>query len=174
MKRTGKVTAVVVALTLAAVGFMGCAGGPERDPDAFFTVDFEALGLPIRSGPLAGNWADFLIPFPEFEGVDFNDFGRVTIRAVAINEEGNVMPPADSMIMVTLIYDLGGDIRGPAEGPGPNTPLKQFNVGGPMGTVHGNRGVALNLNRAPGGILFQNANAAVQYIEVLEVTFHNR
>jgi len=173
MKRMGIVAAVVVSL--AVMGFTGCASGPERDPDAFFTVDFAGLGLHTRNQvALGGQWADFLIAFPEFPGVDFNDFSRVTIRALAFDAEGQSLPPADSMIMVTLIYDMGDDIRGPAEGPGPNTPLKEFNVGGGMGSVHTNRGVRLTLRRAPGGILFQNANAIVRYIEVQEVTFHNR
>jgi len=173
MKRMGIVAAV--AVSLAVIGFTGCASGPERDPDAFFTIDFDGLGLATRNPvALGGQWADFLIALPEFPGVDFNDFSRVTIRALAFDVDGQPLPPADSMIMVTIIYDMGGDIRGPAEGPGPNTPLKEFNVGGGMGSVHTNRGARLTLNRAPGGMLFQNANAMVRYIEVQEVTFHNR
>jgi len=172
MKRMGVVAAIVVSL--AVIGFTGCASGPERDPDAYFTIDLS--GFQTRNQvAFYRQWDDFFITFPDgFPGVDFNDFSRVTIRAVAFDAYGEPLPPGDSMIMVTLIYDMGGDQRGPAEGPGPNTPLKEFNVGGSMGTVHTRRGSRLTLNREPGGILFQNANAIVRYIEVQEITFHNR
>jgi len=173
MKRVGIVTAVVVSL--AVVGFMGCAGGPERDPDAFFTVDFAGWGLQTRNAaPLGGQWADFLIRFPdEIHDIDFRAFSRVTIRANAFNADGEPLQ-GDDLMMVTVIYDMAGDIRGPEGGPGPNTPLKEFNVGGSMGTVHTRRGTPLRLNRAPEGVLFQNSNAIVRYIEVVEITFHNR
>jgi hypothetical protein len=75
--------------------------------------------------------------------------------------------------MVSLIYDLKGDIRGPEMGPGKNTPLKEFNVGGVSGSVSSEKGVRITLTQQPGAILFQNSNAGVKFIEVTEITFHN-
>jgi len=173
MKRMGIVAAVMVSF--AVIGFTGCASGPERDPDAYFAIDFEGWGLARRNAvPLGAQWADFLIRFPdEIHDIDFRAFGRVTIRANAFNADGEPLA-GDDLMMVTLIYDMAGDIRGPEGGPGPNTPLKEFNVGGSMGQVHNRRGVPVRLTRAPEGILFQNSNAIVRYIEVVEVIFHNR
>jgi len=174
MKRMSVVIAVMVSL--AVIGFAGCASGPERDPDAFFTINFADWGLPTRNAvAFGGQWADFLIQFPdEIHDTNFRNFSRVTIRANAFNADGELLPAGDDMMMVTVILDMSGDIRGPEGGPGPNTPLKEFNVGGSMGTVHTRRGTPLRLTRAPEGILFQNSNAIVRYIEVTEITFHNR
>jgi|GEM_PF-1346285 len=140
-----------------------------------FAIDFEDLNLPIRNEEtLAVRWDDFMIRLPDFPDVDFTAFSRVTIRATAFDADGEEFPPDNDLIMVTIMYDLEGDWRGPDLGPGPNTPLKQFNVGGPAGNVHTEEGVPISLTQAPGGILFQNLILDVSYIEVLEVTFHNR
>jgi len=175
-----KFAVVLVALmAVAAIGFMGCesvpGAGGDFDPNLSFTIDFAGMGIPTRNDvALAGTWADFMIDLPEFPDVDFTEFSRVTITANYFNAAGDLLPMMDGMVMVTLVYDTEGDIRGPEMGPGPNTPLKQFNVGGPFGSVHLHRGSPLRLTQAPGGILFQNASGSVAYIEVTEVTFHNR
>ena len=150
----------------------GCTHTETR---TIFTIDFVGLGLSTRNGvAFTQRWDDFFIRFPEFPYVDFTAFSRVTIRADAFGAGSEPIAPADTMIMVTLIYDPAGDLRGPPTDPGPNTPLRQFNVGGPSGTVHTERGSSVNLTQAPGGVLFQNSDIAVRYIEVVEVTFYNR
>jgi len=167
---------LVTLMVVAAIGFVGCAGtpraaGPVAEP---FEVDLSLLPMVRNEAPFTQRWDDLLIRFPEFPGVDFTQFGRVTIRANAFDADGNLMDPGDDIMMVTLIYDPEGDIRGPDMGPGPNTPLKQFNVHGPSGNVHTYRGSIMRLTRTPGAILFQNSSPMARYIEVTEITFHNR
>ena len=173
MKRIGVV--LVALMVAAAIGFVGCAGTPDGPVAEPFTIDFEGLGIQTRNETaFTQRWDDLLILFPEFPGVDFTEFRRVTIRANAYDADGQPVDPADDVMMVTLVYDPAGDIRGPADGPGPNTPLNQFNIHGPSGSVHTYRGSIMRLTRAPGAILLQNSSALVRYIEVTEVTFHNR
>jgi len=175
MKKFGLV--LVTLMVVAAIGFVGCAGGPRHAPGEGpeFSFDLEGLGIQTRNEEaLAGRWADLLIMLPEIPDVDFTAFSRVTIVANYFNEAGEQIPHQDDMVMVTLVYDPAGDIRGPEMGPGPNTPLKQFNVGGGSGSVHRERGSILRLTRQPMAVLLQNANAMVRYIELVELTFHNR
>jgi len=165
MKRFG-----VGFLLLMVVATSGTVAQPAE-----FTIDFNGLGITTRNrAAFTRQWDDFLIIFPAFPGIDFDRFTRVTIRADFFDINGNWLSPDNDMVMVTLIYDPRGDIRGPAMGPGPNTPLKQFNVGGPYGEVHTYQGSIVLLNQQPRAILFQNSSPLVRFIEVTEVTFHNR
>ena len=170
--------ALVSLVVAAAIGFVGCAGGPRPaagPPPEPFSIDFEALGIPTRNEEaFTQRWDDFFIALPEFPEIDFTRFSRVTMTANYFDIDGNMLEHADDLVMVTIVYDPAGDWRGPPDGPGPNTPLKQFNVGGPFGSIHTERGSILRLTRAPGGILFQNSQLHVRYIEVTEITFHNR
>jgi len=170
--------AVVLSVLVvgAAAGFVGCGTGQPARPTAEpFTIDFAALGIQTRNEEaFTQRWDDFFIRLPEFADVDFTAFSRVTIRVDYFDIDGNPIEHADDLAMVTLIYDPAGDWRGPDDGPGPNTPLKQFNIGGDWGSIHTYRGSIMRLTRAPGGILFQNSQLHVRYIEVVEVTFHNR
>jgi len=77
--------------------------------------------------------------------------------------------------MVSVIYDVTGDIRGPDMGPGPNTPVKEFNVGGSSGRIHKNAGLKIKFNKAPQAVLFQNTEAGknVAFIEMTGMIFHN-
>jgi len=175
MKKFGVVLGVLVVGM--ALGFAGCAGGPRHAPGEGpeFAVDLVAYEIQTRNEEaLAGRWADFMILLPEFPDVDFTQFSRVTIVANYFDADGEQLAHQDDMVMVTLIYDPSGDIRGPEMGPGPNTPLKQFNVGGGSGSVHRERGSILRLTRQPMAVLLQNASPAVRYIELVELTFHNR
>ncbi|MCL2600240.1 MAG: hypothetical protein FWD88_03565 [Treponema sp.] len=176
MKKFG---VVLMALMAAAIiGFAGCASGPRQPPGPAaepFTIDFEGLGIQTRNEEaFTQRWDDFFIRFPEFPGVNFTAFSRVTIRVNYFDIDGNQIEHADDLAMVTLIYNPAGDWRGPEDGPGPNTPLKQFNIGGDWGSVHTYRGSIVRLTQAPGGVLFQNSQLRVRYIEVTEITFHNR
>jgi len=137
-----------------------------------YSVDLSTLPMIRNEKPLDRQWADFLIRFPEFP-VDVTPYTRITIKAKYFDGNDNEISQSDNQIMVSLIYNLSGDIRGPADGPGPNTPLKEFNIGGPSGTVHRDKGAKIKLKDEPEAILFQNANPYVKYIEVTEITFHD-
>jgi hypothetical protein len=105
---------------------------------------------------------------------DFSQYTRITITASYFKADGEELPQADAMVMVTLVYDPDGDIRGPSMGPGPNTPLKEFNVGGFSGIVNTDRGSRLALRQAPGAVLFQNnSGSPVAFIELTSLVFHN-
>jgi len=174
MKRIGIILAIVVALTLV----VGCAssggssaggGGGNAAP---YSVDLSTLPLVKNKTPFKQIYDDLLIEFPKLP-VDVTQYKRVTINCKYFNEKGDEIAQGDTNAMVSLIYDLKGDIRGPDMGPGKNTPLKEFNVGGYSGMVSTEKGVRINLTQPLGAILFQNSNPGVKYIEVTEITFHN-
>ena len=171
MKKFGVILAILVALTLAGCASSGGSGGAASDLEPY-SVDLATLPFVRNEAPLAARWGDVFIPFPEFP-VDVTQYQRITIRVKYFDEDGEEITPSDGKAMVSLIYDPEGDWRGPEMGPGPNTPLKEMNLGGFSDMVGGNRGVRIRLNRAPGAILFQSADAEVKYIEVTEIIFHN-
>jgi hypothetical protein len=73
-----------------------------------------------------------------------------------------------------MIYDPQGDVRGPSMGPGANTPVKEFNVGGFSGMIHKDRGIRVTFKEAPKQILFQNnSGSQVAFIELTSMVFHN-
>ncbi|MDR0501739.1 MAG: CsgG/HfaB family protein [Treponema sp.] len=148
------------------------AAPPPAPTTASYSVNLNALPLKRNDKPFANQWDDFFIPFPQFQ-VDVTKYQRITVKVKYFNANGREIEQSDGMAMLSLIYDPKGDWRGPEMGPGPNTPVKEFNLGGYSGQIHTNKGVRMNLTRAPGGILFQNSNANVRFIEVTEITFHN-
>jgi len=193
MKKISAILAALIVLT-----FVGCAssgggstggsssGGGGGDA---YSVDLSQLkvvrlgdkdeiGAPTGSTvrntePFTRNYDNLMIVFPEFP-VDVTKFGRITIRAKYFNADGGEIQQADGNAMVSLIEDINGDLRGGSgEGVYPNIPLKQYNVGGFSGQASTDRGSRVRLGKAPGGILFQNSNANVKFIEVTEITFHN-
>jgi len=175
MKKIGIVLAIIVGLTFIA----GCASKPAPAPApapaaalTSYSVDLSSLPAKRNAKAFTKNYDDFLIEFPKFP-VDIAQFKRATITCKYYDAAGKEIAQADGKAMVTLIYDPKGDLRGPDMGPGANTPLKEFNLGGGSGLVSGERGVRVNLTKAPGAILFQNTDANVKFIEVTEITFRN-
>jgi len=187
MKKLGVIAAVIAIL--AVVGCASTGGsksaGSGGEP---YVVDLSTLkavtlgqgdtigaptGQTVRNvQPFTKNYDDLMILFPEFP-VDVTKYSRVTIRCKYFGADGNEIAPADGNAMVVLVYDINGDKRGPAMDPGPNTPLKEMNLMGYSGAVSTDRGVRVRLSKAPGGILFQNSNAGVRFIEVTGIIFHN-
>jgi len=172
MKKIGIVLAIVVSLTI----IVGCTfaqpapvapAGPTS-----YSVDIGSLPLKKNAKAFTKNYDDLLIEFKTFP-VDVTKFNRVTINAKYFDAAGKEIAQGDSLVSVTLIYDPKGDIRGPDMGPGPNTPLKEFNVGGLSGSISKETGTRVNLKQQPGAILFQNTNISVKFIEVTEIKFHN-
>jgi hypothetical protein len=172
MKKIWFILAVMVALALTgcATGGGGAASGDDLPP---FSVDLSTLPFVRNTDPIPAQWGDFFIPLPPIP-VDVTQYSRITIRAKYFDAGGAEITQGDGNIMVVVIYDPEGDWRGPELGPGPNTPLKEFNVGGFSGHVSSDRGVRTRLARAPGGLLFQTSNSDVKFIELTEFVFHNR
>jgi len=180
-----KICAILVVLVV--LGLVGCASSSSGG-DAPYSVNLSRLravrlgpgdvvgeptGLSVRNrNAFTKNYDDLFILFPS-DMPDVTKYQRVTIRCKYFNEAGEEITQGDGNAMVTLIYDINSDKRGPEVGPGPNTPLKATNIGGFSGEVSTDRGVRITLSQKPAAILFQNSNAGVKFIEVTEITFHN-
>jgi hypothetical protein len=171
MKKLGFI--IVIAVIFALTGCASSGNTAAQGDIPPFTVDLSTLS-PLRNiEPFAPRpWQMHFIPFPEFP-VDVTQFQRVTIRARYFDINGEEIPQGDEKVIVVLIYDPDGDRGGPPDGPGPNTPLKEFNVGGFSGQVSSDRGARVRLNRPLGGVMFQNNTADVSFVELTEITFHN-
>jgi hypothetical protein len=183
MKKIG-----VILIAIAILGLAGCAGSSKKGGTSEpFVVDMSTLtvvaldGTPIGDGtavknpkPFTKNYDDLMILFGPFPaGFDWPSHARLTVAITCYDGDGKEIAPADGNAMVSLIYDIKGDIRGPDMGPGPNTPLKEMNIGGYSGTLHKERGARSRLTNAPQAILFQNSDAKVKFIEVTSIMFHD-
>jgi len=201
MKKIGIILAIAIALTFvvgcASSGGSssggGGGGGAALKP---YSVDLSTLSLVVpeppkgteavlkgqyktqkavkNATPFVKKYDDLLILFPEQFPVDITQYSRITITCKYFDKSGAELDQADTRAMVSLIYDLKGDLRGPEMGPGKNTPLKEMNVGGFSGLVNTDRGVRVKLTQVPGGILFQNSDDMVKFIELTGITFHNK
>jgi hypothetical protein len=123
--------------------------------------------------PFPKTYADLMILIPDMPGVNWAGFDRIIVKIRYFDASGKEMAQADTRAMVTLVYDINGDLRGPSMGPGPNTPLKVLNVGGYSSAIS-DTGSAMRLTKAPGAILFQNSHVDVKFIEVDEITFYKK
>jgi len=184
MKKWGIVVAIV-----AAAALLGCAstgGGAKADSGGAgesytvdlsklvaYTIDENGLGQPsgetVRNKtPFARNYDNLPILFSELP--DVTKFSRVTIKIKCFAADGSEITPKDGNAMVSLFYDPNGDIFSDGS---KNLIIKEFNVGGFSGSVSNDRGVRMRLTQNPGGILLQNSNENVKFIELTEVKFHN-
>ena len=188
MKKISVILAALVILT-----FVGCAssggssGGASGGGGAAYTVDLSSVRVSnwtratkAFTPPVAG--VRNVDPFDrQYDGVlvhltdlpDVTAYQRVTIKCKYYGSDGTEIGQGDGNAMVVLVYDINGDLEGPEMGAGPNTPLKEFNIGGFSGQVSTDRGSRVSLRQNPGGILLQSSSAGVKFIEVTEVIFHN-
>ena len=172
MKKIAFLLAVLIVFSFAGCTSTGGGGGGGSNA-APYIVDLSTLPLVKNTRPFTRAWEDLLIILPKFP-VNVTQYSRVTITAKYYNSRNAEIPQGDSNCMVTLILDPDGDIRGPEMGPGPNTPVKEMNVGGFSGMIHTDRGVRVNLKQAPGAVLFQNNSGSdVAFIELTGLIFHN-
>jgi hypothetical protein len=177
MKKLGLVLAII-ALVAASVWAGGkpdkgaSSGGGGAEP---FIVDLTTLPLVKNAAAFTKAWDDLLIALPaESLPSDFSKYTRCTITCLYFDATGAEIPQGDSNCIVTVIYDVTGDIRGPSMGPGPNTPIKEFNVGGFSGMIHKDRGVRVTFREAPQAVLFQNnSGSQTAFIELTGLIFHN-
>jgi len=193
MKKLGIVLAIIVALTFV----VSCASGGGGDTPApaastsaakSYSVDLNSLNYKIFSdsaNSLSGGGAgkkNTTALQKQWDGVLFTfsglpdsvkNFNRITVNAKYFNAAGAEIAQGDGKAMCVLIYDINGDLKGPELGPGKNTPVKEFNLGGFSGLVNTDKGVRVTLTQVPGGILVQAADASVKFIELTQVTFHS-
>jgi hypothetical protein len=192
MKKIGIVLAIIVGLAF----IVGCPSGGTPAPApaqsgggaTSYSVDVNTLSYRIfnqsaktltdpgtgkkNTKALSKRWDGVLFQFSNVPA-DVTKFNRVSVNAKYFNEKGDEIAQGDGKVMVVLAYDPAGDLEGPEMGAGPNTPIKEFNVGGVSGTVSTEKGVRVNLKQAPGAILLQAADPAVKFIEIQSVVFHN-
>jgi len=184
MKNFGIIVAILVAFSL-----FGCASsGGSGDGAPPLVIDLrtltqyerlpgdqlgESLGPVMRNVvPFNAAWEGFILAFPE-NFADMSQYRRLTVTYKYFNAAGEQITPRDSMGMIVFVYDIKGDWHGPA-GPGPNTPVKEFNVMGFSGIIHKDRGIRVSFARPPQGIFIQRAqDNNVVYIELTSVVFHN-
>jgi len=201
MKKLGVVLAILAIVALIGCG-SGTTGGATASSGgggggaAPFKVDLSKLStLDIPSGsraederaknktipgvknkaPLTKAWGDVMILLPkEALPADFSKYTRLTVTCKYFDAAGEEIPQGDSNAMAVMIYDINGDVRGPAMGPGPNTPVKEMNVGGFSGMIHKDRGIRVTFSQPPQAIMFQNnSGSKVAFIELTSLVFHN-
>jgi hypothetical protein len=176
MKKFGLVL-LIIALVVASAWAGGKTdkGSSSGDGAEPFIVDLSTLPMVRNAAPFTKGYDDLLIELPKSSlPSDFSKYTRLTITAIYFNGAGDELPQADSMVMVSMIYDVDGDIRGPSMGPGPNTPVKEFNVGGFSGLTHSDRGIRVSFKQPPQAILLQNnGGSPVMFIELTGLIFHN-
>jgi len=183
MKKWGIVGAIIAVAALVGCASSGGSSAASSGDGASYTVDLNTLvaytmdgnsisqpsGEKVRNkDPFTRNYDNLPILFTDLP--DITVYQRATIKAKYFNAEGGELGQSDGMAMVSLFYDRDGDIFSDGS---PNLLLKEFNVGGFSGAVSTDRGVRIRPSRNPGGILLQNSNAGVKFIELTEVTFHN-
>jgi hypothetical protein len=198
MKKLGVAFAIIAVIALAGCGTGGgTASGGGGGGGSAFIVDLSKLEtLKIASGdnaettlkgnysklsavkneaPLTKAWGDVLIFLPaDALPSDFSKYTRFTVTCKYYDDAGTEIEQGDSNCIVSMIYDLTGDIRGPAQGAGANTPVKEFNVGGFSGLIHKDRGIRITFSKAPQAVLFQNnSGSKTAFIELTSMVFHN-
>jgi len=200
MKKLGVVLAIFAIVALIGCGSATAGGGTKAaggggGGGAPFKVDLTKLKtLNIPSGgtadqtpktntipgvknqaPLTKAWGDVMILLPkEALPSDLSKYTRLTITGKYFDASGAEIEQGDSNAIVTVVYDINGDIRGPSQGPGANTPVKEFNLGGFSGLISRDRGVRITFKEAPQAVLFQNnSGSKVAFIEMTGMIFHN-
>jgi len=184
MKKSGIILSILITLALIGCASSGGSSAASSGGDGeSYSVDLSTLvayrmdgnniaapsGATVRNvEPFTRNYDNLPIMFTDL--ADITKFQRVTIRAKYFNSDGGEITQGDGNAMVSLFYDPTGDIFSDGS---PNLLLKEFNVGGFSGLVSSDRGVRIRPTRNPAGILLQNSNANVRFIELTEVTFHN-
>ena len=143
-----------------------------------FTVDLSKLPSVRNTEPITSSYGFHKIDFPEGtfpEDLDWTRFNRVRVKFDYFRANGGVVRQGNSNAMVVFAYDPDGDMAGPPMGPGPNTPIKIFNVGGANGNIRvsSEAGAPISIERAPGCVLLQREgpDSPVRFIEVKEITF---
>jgi len=172
MKKLGVILSILVIFVLIGCASSGgggggaAASGNDAEP---YSIDLSTLRNVRNQSPFTKQYDNLIILLPTIP-VNLTGYQRVTIRAKYFNADGEEIEQGDGNAMVSLFYETGADIFSDGSS---NVVIKEFNVGGYSGTVSTDRGVRMRLKQNPGGILLQNSDTIVKFIELTEVTFHN-
>jgi len=169
MKKIGIILSILVMFVLigcASSGDKAAAPSVNAEP---YSVNLSTIKMLRNQNPFTKIYDNLVILLPEIP-VNLTAYQRVTIRAKYFDENGEEITQGDGNAMVSLFYETGADIFSDGS---PNVIIKELNVGGYSGLVSTDKGVRIRLNKNPGGILLQNSNTGVKFIELTEVIFHN-
>jgi hypothetical protein len=149
-----------------------------------FTVNLSQLPAVRNPEPIESPYGAFMIEFPEGifpANLPWAQYNRIRVVFKYFRANGTTeVRQGNENAFVVLVYDPNGDVSGPPQGPGPNTPVKIFNVGGnnnATGAVSSEGGAGITpLTKAPGAIMLQRQGPStpVRYIELVELTFFKR
>jgi hypothetical protein len=172
MKKIGIVLLIAVALALV-VGCASSGGGSGSSSKAEVKplyVDVSKLELTKNAKVFAKAYDDLLIPLPEFPGVDFTKFRRITVQGKFFDKNNReVQPTWNANAMVSLVYDK--DVEDKDLRNGPNVPFKTFNVG--MDKISSEEGETMILGKPPAAVLIQNNHTDIGYFQLTALIFHN-
>jgi hypothetical protein len=136
------------------------------------TVDLKTLPLTRNAAAFTRNYDNLVIEFPAWPAtVNFANFNRVIVKVKYFDGNNKELEQKDGQGMASLFIDPKGDIFTDGS---PNLLLKVTNVGGYSSSISRDNGMAVRFTKAPGGLLLQNSNADVKFIEVTEITFFRR
>jgi len=167
-----KKIAIALVLCLIVIGTVAAQDS--------FTVDLSKLGEVRNPEPITTPYGAFTILFPEGtfpENLPWSTYNRIRVVFKYFRANGAEIRQGNENAFVVVVYDPKGDVAGPPQGPGPNTPVKIFNVGGSnnrSGAVSSPAGAGITpLTKAPGAIMLQRQGdgSAVRFIELVELTF---
>jgi hypothetical protein len=198
MKKLGIIFAIIAMFALIGCQTTGGAAASSGGGTAPFIVDLSKLTSvksennvkieeQLQSGnyqtqsalknqtPFAKAWDDFFVLLPASAlPSDFSKYARLTMTCKYFDAAGAEIEQQDSQCLVVVVYDMKGDLRGPQSDPGPNTPVKELNVGGYSATIHTDKGKRITFKQIPQGVMFQNnSGSKVAFIELTGMVFHN-
>ena len=125
-----KKIAILIVLCLIVVGAVAAQDS--------FTVDLSKLGEVRNPEPINSPYGAYTILFPEDTfpaNLPWSQYNRIRVVYKYFRGNGNEIRQGNENAFVVLVYDPNGDVAGPPQGPGPNTPVKIFNVGGANGKI---------------------------------------
>jgi hypothetical protein len=164
---------------LAVLFVLFCiVGGVNLFAQDTYTVDLS--GLTVKNPTAFPRQYDYhIVSFDNLPAdVNWSRFNRVIVRVKFYGANGDEIRQAHGLGITSMYYERNPDNPHSPEifdGANRNVPLKTDNIGltGP-GAASQDNGIRISLNRAPGGIVLQNGNARVAFIELVELTFFRR
>jgi len=172
----GRVTAAAAGKTTAAnasTAATAVSGG--------FKVDLSKLSN-IKNETPFGEYGMVMILLPrEALPPDFSKYTRLTITCKYYDANGVEIPQNDFNAMVGMVYDVKGNLDSgwwkDTDFINRNMPVREYNVGGPSGQIHKDRGIKITFKEPPQGLFFQNHYSGqknnVAFIELTSMVFHN-
>jgi len=148
---------------------------PSLNGDGTIVVRSTAIS-PSRGGGAAYGFYQVDFPAGTFPAnLPWADYNRCRVVLRYYRSNGNEIRQGASQAGITIAYDRNGSFEENDTGPGPNTPVKFWNVGGANGNQRpsSEAGQSIRpLTRAPEAMWLQRqGNTSVATIELVELTF---